>query len=686
MNFLNRTPFFRLILPLIAGIVAFQYLSLPVWLLVLLFLLSCIVIAVSFTIKKASQQFAFRWLYGSGITISLLTGGYFLTYQHNDNSEFSYVDQPGIFWIELTHAPIEKQKTYKCEVRLLGVFNKKHYHSAEGNAIVYIQKNSMADKLLYGDRLLVRTEFKRPIGKVNPDGFDYAAYLKRKGITATAYLATGTWQPQGHNPAFSLYRQADRSRNQLLNIYRRFSIEGDEFAVLAALTLGFTDDLQPDLMASYSATGAMHILSVSGLHVGIIYVVIAFILSFMDKNRKLRVIRAIAIILFLWIYAFITGLSPSVVRSALMFSLVAAAGAFERKSQIYNTVFMSAFFMLLLNPDYLFDVGFQLSYAAVLSIVFFQRPFSNLVPVNNKLLRWLRDLIAVSVAAQLGTLPVTLYYFQQFPNYFLLTNIVAIPLSSVVIYLAILLLCVNFVPYLSVGIAFLLKWSVWLMNLLIVGIQNLPFAVSAMPLRFDQMLMLFAAVACITIFFYSRKFAALIGGLSLIIAILVISVLIKWQTLHTREFVVYSSSKSLHVNFINCGRNYVLTEDSADLKKIANRFWKTNSIDRPVRVTEQFWFKNGCCMFDGKTILIANENWWKKKSLSGTLHVDYLILGNKLKPKITALLDNVQPAHVVVDNSISEWYTESVKEACLQRNISFYSVKERGAFVMKTTE
>jgi len=686
MNFLERTPFLRLIVPLIAGIVVFQFVAVPLWGLLLGAGIAGLVIVVSFLYKNLLMQYRFRWFFGTGVFFALLSLGYFISSQQNRNLSFSHLNYPGVYYVELTSAPIEKQKTYKCEVKLLGEFNKNQYHTAGGNAIVYIQKDSMADRLLYGDRILVRTEFKRPIGKVNPDGFDYAAYLKRKGIAATAYLASGTWQPRGHNPAFSLYRQADRSRNHLLDIYRRFGIEGNEFAVLAALTLGFTDDLQPDLMASYSATGAMHILSVSGLHVGIIYVVIAFILSFMDKNRKLRVIRAIAIILFLWIYAFLTGLSPSVVRSALMFSLVAAAGAFERKSQIYNTVFMSAFFMLLFNPGYLFDVGFQLSYAAVLSIVFFQRPFSNLVPVNNKLLRWLRDLISVSVAAQLGTLPVTLYYFQQFPNYFLLTNIITIPLSTVVIYLAILLLCVNFVPYLSVGVAFLLKWSVWLMNLLIVWIQNLPFAVSSMPLRFDQMLMLFTAIGCITIFFYYRKFVALIGGLSLIIAILVISVLIKWQTLHTREFVVYSSSKSLHVNFIDCGRNYVLTEDSADLKKIANRFWKTNSIDRPVRVTGQSWFKDGCCVFDGKTILVANENWWKKKSLTGSLRVDYLIVGNKLKPKISALLDNVQPAHVVVDNSISEWYTQSVKEACRQRNISFYSVKERGAFVMKTTE
>jgi competence protein ComEC len=277
---------------------------------------------------------------------------------------------------------------------------------------------------------------------------------------------------------------------QLLDIFRRFGIAGDEFAVLAALTVGYTDALQPDLRASYSATGAMHILSVSGLHVGIVYVVIAFLLGFLDKSVRKKILKAVLIVSFLWIYAFITGLSPSVVRSTLMFTFVAVGAALERKTHIYNTVFMSAFFMLLVNPDFLFDVGFQLSYAAVLSIVFFQRPFSNLLPVNNKLLRWLRDLLTVSVAAQLGTMPFTLYYFHQFPNYFLLTNLVAIPLSTIVIYLAMLLLLVSFVPYLSVGVAFLLKGSLWLLNYLIVWIENLPHALTMISFDFNQQVLI----------------------------------------------------------------------------------------------------------------------------------------------------------------------------------------------------
>ncbi|MBV5342439.1 ComEC/Rec2 family competence protein, partial [bacterium] len=132
------------------------------------------------------------------------------------------------------------------------------------------------------------------------------------------------------------------------------------------------------------------------LHVGIVYVVIAFLLSFLKKNRLQLFLRAALIVIFLWTYAFVTGMSPSVVRSALMFSFVAIGTSLERKSQIYNTVFMSAFLMLLIEPNFIYNIGFQLSYAAVISIVIFQKPFAALLPVRNKILRWLRDLLSVS--------------------------------------------------------------------------------------------------------------------------------------------------------------------------------------------------------------------------------------------------------------------------------------------------
>ena len=686
MNFLQRTPFFRLLLPVISGIIMFQYLHLSAIVLYLISVLSIIFIVVSYVLNKIELQFKFRWLTGFGIFLFLFTLAYFLAQNNESNASFIHVNKKGIYHVELFDAPVEKSKSYFCKIKLLSIYeNGKLVHS-QGKAIVYIQKDSLSEKLNIGDRLMIETEFKKPLGAVNPAGFDYGAYLKRQGIAATCYLSAGSWKKTGQNKAFSFRRISDNSRKNLLKIYRSFNIKGDEFAVLAALTLGYTDALQPDLRESYSATGAMHILSVSGLHVGIVYVVIAFLLGFLQKSKERRFLRIILILLFLWTYAFLTGLSPSVIRSTMMFTFVAIGSSLDRKSQIYNTIFMSAFFMLLYNPNYLFDVGFQLSYAAVLSIVFFQHPLSGLIIVQNRPLRWLRDLVAVSVAAQLGTMPFTLYYFHQFPNYFLLTNIIAIPLSTVVIYLAMLLLAVNFIPYLSVAVAILLKWSIWLMNYLIVMIENLPHAISIMSFDFRQMIFVLLALFCISYYFISKKFIPLFLGLFSLLLVSALSLKMKYETMNSRNMIVYSGQKHTHVNFIDRNKNYVLTTDSTELFKIAKSYWRIHSLQKPEFLVENNWFADGFVIFGEKRMLIAHEKYWKSKCQTIPIELDYLIIGNNIKPKINQLLENVNPLNIIVDNSISEWYTETIRLACIEKNIRFYSIAQQGAYILNLPE
>ena len=411
MDFLQRTPFFRLLLPLILGIIVYQYVDFQHWGLYAMFFLSIILLVLPFVIRIPKRQFQFRWLFGCGIFLFLFVLIYFLSGEREKENIFQRLNSKGIYRIELSAAPIEKAKSYLCKVDVVQYFDSTGWVTTRGKAILYLQKDSAASKLLFGDRLMLEAKFSPPERALNPDGFDYAAYLKRQGVGAVCYVPSGSWRVTDRDMAFSIQRQADICRNYLLNIYREFHIEGDEFAVLAALTLGYTDALQPDLRASYSATGAMHILSVSGMHVGVVYVVMAFLLSFLNKNQRQKVIKTIFISLFLWGYAFLSGLSPAVVRATLMFSFVAIATCFERKSQIYNTIFMSAFFMLLYNPNFLFDVGFQLSYSAVLSIIFFQPIIGRLYIANNKYSKAVWDLFSVSLAAQLGTMPFTLYYF-----------------------------------------------------------------------------------------------------------------------------------------------------------------------------------------------------------------------------------------------------------------------------------
>jgi competence protein ComEC len=612
----------------------------------------------------------------------MVTFAYLQNVEHEKKKVFDHLIQKGIYRVELSTAPIEKAKSYLCNVKVMQFLDSTTWKPAHGQAIIYIQKGSAESQLLYGDRLILEAEFVPPEKAQNPDGFDYAAYLKRQGIEATSYISSDKWKITDRNNSFSISREADKCQKYLLNVYQRFRIKGDEFAVLAALTLGYTDALQPDIRASYSATGVMHILSVSGMHVGIIYVVIAFLLSFLNKNQHQKVFKTLFIILFLWAYAYLTGLSPAVVRATLMITFVAIATCFERKSQIYNTIFMSAFFMLIVNPDFLYDVGFQLSYSAVLSIIFFQPMFSRLLTPTNKLSRLIWDLFTVSLAAQLGTMPFTLYYFQQFPNYFLLTNLVAIPLSSVVLYLAMALLMFSFVPYLSALVAFLLKWSLWILNFLIIWIQHLPYSLSYVSFDLRQTLAVFMAVFCFSCYIYTKKFTTLFVGLLSLLLACIINLQVNFQTLTSKSLIVYSGQKNTHVNFIDRNLNYVYTTDSIETEKIAKAYWRNHKLEDPVYLKKNNWFSEGFACFKGSRILILTQEFLKTKTTSTPFEIDYLIIGKGIKPKIEQVLECIKPKKIIVDRNISKWYTESIRKACAERKIGFYSIEEEGAYIL----
>jgi len=681
MEFLQRTPFFRLLLPFIIGIIGYQYVEFLHRTLYGLLGLSLLLVISSFLIQIPARQYQFRWLFGCGILGFMFSLGSFLSGEHEKANLFDHVNQKGIYRVEITSPPIEKARSYRCIVDVIQYFDAL-WKPAHGQAILYFQKERQASKLRYGDILILETDFASPERLLNPDGFDYAAYLKRQGISATGYVSSARWQLSGKNTSFSIRRAADNCRNYLLDIYRNQHIRGDELAVLSALTLGYTDDLRPDIRAAYSATGVVHILSVSGMHVGIIYVVMVFLLGFMNKSRLLRVVKALFILIFLWVYAFITGMSPPVIRATLMFTFLAVATCLDRKSHIYNTIFMSMFTMLLVNPMYLFDVGFQLSYAAVLSIIFFKPVLDKLYTPTTKITRFTWTLLSVSLAAQLGTAPFTLYYFQQFPNYFIITNFIAIPLSTLIIYLAICLPVLSIIPFLSQWVALLLNKSVWLLNLMILYIQNLPYAVSHISLDIRQSLLVFLAIFCLSGYYFSRKYAPLVVGLVSLLVACVFSLQVNFHTLTTRRVIVYAGQKNTHVSFINRNQNYVFSTDSQEIKRIAGSYWKNQKLAKPHFLCHNNWFNEGFACYEGFKILILTENILKGKSTGKPLELDYLIIGNRLKPKMEQLLKCIRPQNVIVDRSISKWYTGNIRQWCKNSKIGFYSVAAQGAYIL----
>ena len=683
MKFIYNNPFFRILLAFIAGIILYVFAAQTLWVAITLIVCALVLLLPSVIVKNPSHQFTLRWTFGLGVIFFFTGIGFVLSKWESEQNTFSELNKRAVFLIELTDNPIQKAKSYKCKVQVLTCYTLRGPVSVNKNALIYLQKSENAALLKHGNRLLIQTTFKEAPGKINPEGFDYKHYLQLQGIGAMAYADSLHWRKMAYTPQFSIMQMASGAQKSLVDIYARYGISGNEYAVLSALTLGYTDELQPEIMAGYSASGAMHILSVSGLHVGIVYMVISFLLSFIPKNRFLIIVKAVFIVIFLWLYAFTTGLSPSVIRSAAMFSFVAIGSAFNRKSQIFNTIFASAFLILLTNPLLLFNVGFQLSYTAVISIIIFQPTFSALLPTKNKPLKWVRDLFAVSIAAQIGTLPLTLYYFQQFPNYFLLTNLLAIPLSGLIIYVAMFLQATAVIPFIATITAQILKYLLFALNYCINFIYKLPNSVTIISLDIIQSILFIVGTSLIVSYVIRKKANYLIAGLLSFLIIIIIAITDIYKTKNSSQFIVYAASKGYHINCIENGRNFVISNNITETAKIAGVFWRKNYIDTPVQINTGNWISDNYIYFLKKRITICKPVHWQKTSRHTQLMTDILVVGNKSKPKTKQLFNNIQPKLVVVDASISEWYTENIRNECIKRHIEFYSIAEKGAFILK---
>ncbi|MCR4858104.1 MAG: competence protein ComEC family protein [Bacteroidales bacterium] len=396
------------------------------------------------------------------------------------------------FLVRVTDFPVPRANSDKVVVELL--------QAAAGTplkekALLYVQKDSAAP-LHYGDVLAISTTLSEFAPPANPDAFDMRRYMQRKGIFLTGYVPRGNWQllDNVHPNAMKAFSHALQQR--LAACYVNVGMTGRELGIVRAILLGDDDTMEPELRAAYASAGVSHILCVSGMHVGIIFMILNFLLKPMDLFPGTRVAKALLLMLSIWLYANITGLSPSVTRSATMFTFVTIGGVLRRNTNIFHSLMASLFILLAIKPLLLFEVGFQLSYFAVFGIVLIQPRIAGLYTCKTKVGNYFWELLSVSVAAQIATFPISAHYFGTFPNYFMLSNLTVIALSFVVMVTGAGLLAVSFVPFVSHGIAFLLTWEIRIMNAIVTFVEGLPGAVTRdIDLSGGQVLLLYAVIA-----------------------------------------------------------------------------------------------------------------------------------------------------------------------------------------------
>lgn len=501
--FLHEMPFLRFCVVLCLGIICAMYFPLTeIYLASLLFGLLYAGYSLLPRTNSPTQTYTQRWKSGVGILFFFFGLGSTVYLLEKSDSSIPSAQS----FIAVVQEPLkEKPKTFAARV-LLTAKNGEEYP-----CLLYIQKDKRAATLKSDDHLFVYAK---------PKLLDFS-YYNNKGIYCQAYVPKFKWKIAHQNSEFSIRAKAEEVRKAVIKLYLNSGITKENIGILSTLSLGEKQDLKKVTRAEFAKVGGAHVLAVSGLHLGIVYLGISFLLSFLSKNKYTNILKQVIIILALWSYAFICGLPPSVVRSSLMFSIIAVASIFNREAISLNTVFFTAFCMLVYQPNYLFDIGFQLSFSAVISILCLGTRLQHTLQFNTKIGNWAWSLCSISIAAQLGTMPLTLYYFHQFPTYFLLTNFIVIPAASLLIYLALLLIILSPLHVLSSYISDMLNTIIHLLSNSIHRISCLPYAsIQGITIEKWQVISLFLLLIFSSLFVLKRKANYLYCQMCLIIALI----------------------------------------------------------------------------------------------------------------------------------------------------------------------
>lgn len=541
-----------------------------------------------------------RAMFSATVLGLLVSAGAVLTYLNtaeNNPKHLSHFQQIEVFEGIAITSPEIGENTYKIKVRVGSVVDAGEMKPATGEVLLYVSNKTELD-IQNGDRVLVSAPPQEITPPRNPEEFDYRGFLKKRGITHRVFirdpaaLKTITQKRSIHTASAYL----EQSRNWLESKLKAGVGSGDAFGVSSALILGQKDHLSPRIRAAYSGTGAMHVLAVSGLHVGIIYLILMSLMKPLNKRKWSKWLRLAIIISCLWLYAGITGLSPSVMRAATMFSAVAVAQNIGRKTNIYNTLATAALVLLCFNPYLILEVGFQLSFLAVLGIVIIQPHIYALFVVENWLGNKIWELTSVSVAAQIATFPLGILYFNQFPNYFLLSNLIVIPGAFAILSLGILLMVSSPIPAAFAVVGNLLHATVASMNKLVTMIESLPNAVSTgLYITTLETWLIYGAIAFLIAAITAKKVRWAFPGFALVLVLLGSFTMRLHELKSTRTVVVNQVSGNLCINFIDANTNLLVLDStlSAEPERLdyhLNAFWakKGHTTAKIVRMDENY--------------------------------------------------------------------------------------------------
>jgi competence protein ComEC len=686
MNPFPAIPFVRLCIVFIAGIVLFELF--PGHYHIAWIITGFLLFTLIFTPRSFAAKWDTSWITGVIIYLSVLALGYLNANYKLSSKPTREIQHMKIHVAELTENPVEKRNSYKAEARLLySQYEKDHEHSLTG-IILYFQKDTLVKTLKHGQKILFHAPVVIPYSPQNPRQFNYKKHLASKGIYYQAYIKRDAFLVLDEPPRKNLSYYMKELRYAILNRLYSFQMQEEVTGIAAALLTGYKEELDPDTKASFSRVGTMHILAVSGLHVGIVYLMVSGMLFFLNKNLSGRLTRLLITLLFLWFYVIFTGMSPSVLRAGIMFSLISIGQTLFYKTNIYNTIFLSAFILLIADPGNLYNVGFQLSYLAVLGIVFFYPAMNNWITSRYWIINKVWALTCVSLAAQIATTPISLYHFGQFPTSFLIANLAVVPLAGIIIYTGIFALIFTGVPFLGSMSIWVFKFLITSMYQLILLIEKIPYSYAEnLTINVFQCILLYGGIICFVCFFIYRYAAWLMAGLSVTAIFLITMTYRNWQVNHQQELIIYAQNKESRLEVMH-GRevSYPSFEELNPMEYglfvRAYHQWKgirkQHSIEKN-RNNNPLYVRYPLIQAGNKTLWIMDDSlMFPLKKIS----IDYLWLKSKRFFEPEKLPEFFQYDMILLDPCIPEKTRKKFIQAFDKYHIKFYDIAHSGAFIV----
>jgi competence protein ComEC len=688
---IRKYPFVRLLIALIIGITGGWYLSIP---LIVPVIGCCIAVffLIGFNFLSSFKKFKLKWLRGIMIlSIFVFTGMLMTWHQNIKNDKYWYGKKyPANDYILATinEPPIEKTNSYKALVTIDAINKNGQWLATKGNVLVYLKKDSSAKPALqYGSRIVFKNAIQPIQNSGNPAAFNYNRYCLFQNITGQVFLSDKDYLTLSSKNSNSFQQLLFTIRDWALNVLKQNIHSQKELGIAEALLIGYRNDLDRDLVQAYSNTGVVHIIAISGLHIGIIYSSLLMFFSLLRPSKTKKIIEPIFILLIIWLFTLVAGAAPSVLRSAVMFTCIIVGKFLNKNGNIYNTLAASAFILLIINPFYLWDVGFQLSYTAVVGIVMFYKRVSNWFYFKNLLLRKIWQLSAVSLSAQVFTLPLVVYHFHQIPLLFLFSNIVAVPLSGIILFEELILFCFSWWHTVASFVGNVTELSIKAMDNFIGHINNISFSVwDGLHISIVQLVLLFIAVILCTNWLLNKSTGVFIPGLICVLLFFMIRDADLIYHMRQRKMIVYNIQGKSATDFISgsscsyAGDPVVLTDamlNNFNIKSSRTKDRVYTNYNEVVPDTKDYILR-----LDTLKILMLDDinltPYPKNK-----IRLDALILSQNIKQTPEELNSIFDCRYIVADASVPLWKSAKWKKDFEQLHLRFYSVAQQGAFILK---